>query len=149
MPVSTGTMEITDDGRATLLGGRCRACAAPHFPLAATCPYCGAGSVERMELPHRGTLWGWTAVTTAPPGYEGPVPYGFGVVELGGELRIITRITEVDPSALSFGQPVELVVDTVGATGDGDDLVAWAFSPASSAVGRSAGTQPGSAGERA
>ena len=23
----------------------------------------------------------WTAVTTAPPGYEGPVPYGFGVVE--------------------------------------------------------------------
>jgi len=103
-------MELVDDG--ALVGGRCRECARHHFPLLATCPYCAApDGIERVALPSTGTLWGWTAVTASPPGYEGPVPYGFGVVELPVGLRVITRITEPDPSRLHFGQPMHLVVE--------------------------------------
>jgi hypothetical protein len=66
------------------------------------------------------------------------VPYGFGIVELAAErLRMIGRITEPDPSALTFGQTMRVVAATVpaGEPGEGeggDDVVTWAFSPAAS-----------------
>jgi uncharacterized OB-fold protein len=114
----------TDDGP-RLVGGYSATSGHHHFPLNAVCPYTGADDVERVLLPATGTLWGWTAVNTAPPGYEGPVPYGFGVVELdGAALRVVTRLTESDPAALSDGQPMRLVVEQIG------DLDVWAFTPA-------------------
>jgi uncharacterized OB-fold protein len=83
-----------------------------------------------VELSGRGRLWSWTAVTTAPPGYGGDVPYGFGVVELPEGLRVVTRLTEADPSRLSAGRPMELVLVPVGADGDGGRrVVTYAFAP--------------------
>ena len=68
-------------------------------------------------------LWAWTAVTAAPPGYDGPVPYGFGIVELTKErLRIVTRLREADPAQLTFGQPMQLVADALP-----NGMVTWAF----------------------
>src|SRR5580692_5634525 len=92
----------------TLIGGRCRGCDAVCFPIQDVCPYCSEESVSRVELSRSGTLWAWTAVTAAPPGYEGPVPYGFGVVELPEGVRIITRLTESDPAKLTQGQAMKL-----------------------------------------
>jgi uncharacterized OB-fold protein len=64
-------------------------------------------------------------VTTAPPGYDGPVPYGFGVVELDGiRLRVVGRLTESDPSALHEGQAMRVTSEQVG------ELAVWAFAPA-------------------
>jgi uncharacterized OB-fold protein len=76
-------------------------------------------------------LWAWTAVTAAPPGYRGTVPFGFGVVELDDKVRVITRLTESDPRALEFGQPMRLVLDVVDHDDDDDvDVAMWAFAPA-------------------
>jgi uncharacterized OB-fold protein len=100
-----------------------------HFPRFARCPYTGADDVEPAALPATGTLWLWTAVTAAPPGYTGPVPFGFGVVELPIGLRVITRITEADPAALDAGMPVRLVAEVVAVDDDGTEVVAWAFAP--------------------
>jgi uncharacterized OB-fold protein len=77
-----------------------------------------------------GTLWGWTAVTAAPPGYNGPAPFGFGIVQLDDGLRVVTRITESDPGALTFGEAMTLVYDVVDHDEDGNDVVTWAFAPA-------------------
>ncbi|HKA84608.1 MAG TPA: OB-fold domain-containing protein [Acidimicrobiales bacterium] len=78
-----------------------------------------------VSLPRTGSLWAWTAVTAAPPGYEGPVPYGFGVVELDGVgLRVVGRLTEPDPSALREGQPMVVTTETLPG-----GLVVWAFTP--------------------
>ena len=85
--------------------------------------------VESVELSDRGTLWGWTAVTAAPPGYSGAVPFGFGVVELTEGLRVITRITEGDPAKLEFGMPMRLVADVLHADDDGTDVITYAFTP--------------------
>jgi uncharacterized OB-fold protein len=74
-------------------------------------------------------LWGWTAVTASPPGYDGEVPFGFGVVELDEGPRVITRLTEADPGALTFGQRVHLVTDVVARDDDGNDVITWAFAP--------------------
>lgn len=111
-----------DDVR--LIGGYSPSSGHHHFPLSPVCPYTGADDVERVALPTTGTLWAWTAVTTAPPGYDGPVPYGFGVVELDGiGLRVVGRLTESDPGALHDGQPMRVVAEPVG------DLTVWAFTP--------------------
>jgi uncharacterized OB-fold protein len=115
--------ERGDDGTITLIGGYSPTSAKFHFPLLDVCPYSGAADVERVGLSRDATLWAWTAVTAAPPGYEGPVPYGFGVVELVREkLRIITRLRESDPAALTFGQSMSLVTDELP-----NGVVAWAF----------------------
>ena len=122
-PIHEGLFEIAPDGSITLIGGYSPSSGKYHFPLLDTCPYSGATDVERVALTRAGTLWAWTAVTTAPPGYTGAVPYGFGVVELVHEqLRIITRLRECDPSRLEFGQPMTLVADELP-----DGVVTWAF----------------------
>jgi uncharacterized OB-fold protein len=84
--------------------------------------------VDDIELSPIGVLWAWTAVTAPPPGYEGPVPYGFGVVELPEGLRVISRLTEPDPAKLEFGQAMELVLEPV-AHHDGHRVLTYAFAP--------------------
>jgi uncharacterized OB-fold protein len=85
--------------------------------------------VGAVELSPIGSLWGWTAVTTAPPGYRGEVPFGFGVVELPEGLRVITRLTEPDPERLSFGEPMRLVLVPLHVDEEGRDVVTYAFAP--------------------
>lgn len=125
-PVHDGLFDETPDGP-RLRGTRCRACSLHHFPASDACPFCGSGDVKAVGLSRTGTLWGWTSVATAPPGYDGPVPFGFGVVELPEGLRIITRLEEPDPSRLGLGQAMTLVLAEVGATDDGDPIVTYSF----------------------
>jgi uncharacterized OB-fold protein len=128
-PVAPDLFELRDDGGLTLLGGYSPSSGLHHFPRFATCPYTGADDVEPAPLPDRATLWAWTAVTAAPPGYTGRVPFGFGVVELTGGLRVVTRITEADPAALTFAMAMQLVADVIAVDDDGTEVVAWAFAP--------------------
>ena len=114
--------ELSDDG---LVGGQCASCRRRHFPPASWCPWCGGEEVDTVTLSTTGTLWAWTAVVAPPPGYDGEVPYGFGVVELPADgLRLVTRLTEPDPSRLTLGQPVELRTVTLP-----DGQTTWAFGP--------------------
>jgi uncharacterized OB-fold protein len=119
---------FTTGAEPRLIGGTCRDCARQHFPSTSTCPYCGSSAIDSVTLPTTGRLWAWTQITAPPPGYTGPVPFGFGVVELGECLRVVTRLTEADASALQTGQPMHLVLDEVGER-DGDPVVSWAFAP--------------------
>jgi len=129
--IADGLFELHDDGTIALVGGYSPTSGRYHFPLLDTCPYSGATDIETVTLSTDATLWLWTAVTAAPPGYVGPVPFGFGVVELDHEqLRVITRLTESDPAQLTFGQPMRLVADTLPGE-DGDPVVTWAFQASS------------------
>jgi len=134
--VSTATRPLADnlfreraDGAIVLVGGYSPSSGRTHFPRLAACPYTGADDVEEVELPTDGTLWGWTAVTARPPGYDGDLPFGFGVVELSDRLRVITRLTVADPDALTFGQAMHLVPDVLQTDDDGTAVVTYAFAP--------------------
>ncbi|HEX3796460.1 MAG TPA: Zn-ribbon domain-containing OB-fold protein [Acidimicrobiales bacterium] len=123
---------FTDGERPTLLGSRCADCGAHHFPRHDTCPYCSSEDVEPVALSGAGTLWAWTAVTAPPPGYEGEIPFGIGVVELPEGIRVISRLCESDPGALDLGQPMELRVVPLHLDADGNDVVTFAFAPSES-----------------
>jgi uncharacterized OB-fold protein len=127
--ISDGLFELHDDGTIALVGGYSPTSKRFHFPRLDSCPYTGATDIETVTLSSDGMLWAWTAVTAAPPGYAGPVPFGFGVVELTHEkLRVITRLTEPDPANLEFGQAMRLVAQSL--PGEAGDVVTWAFEAA-------------------
>jgi len=118
----SGPELFTGDG---LVGGECGTCGRRHFPLAEWCPWCGEPDPVRVQLSRHGTLWSWTSVTAAPPGYEGEVPFGFGVVELADDgLQVVTRLTEPDPDRLSLGDPMTFTVVALDA-----GRSTWAFTP--------------------
>jgi uncharacterized OB-fold protein len=114
-----------------LVGGACGACDRRHFPVATWCPWCGAPSPAEIVLSREGRLWSWTAVEAAPPGYAGTVPFGLGVVDLPADgLRVVTRLTEADPTALGEGQPMRFTVVDLD-----EGRTTWAFEPLPGAGG--------------
>ena len=127
-PITPGLFR-DDDGGPHLLTGRCRRCARRHFPVAPTCPYCGADGCLETPAGPRGRLCLYTVVLTAPPGYRGPVPYGFGVVEVDDGLRVITRLTESRPERLRPGLAVHLVLEPLFTDDEGRAVVSYAFRP--------------------
>jgi uncharacterized OB-fold protein len=57
-------------------------------------------------------------------------PYGVGYIELPGQLKIESRLTIADPTALKSGMAMELVGEVIGQDEEGNDLVTFAFAPA-------------------
>jgi uncharacterized OB-fold protein len=112
-----------------LLGSKCTNCGSVIFPRADSCTYCATEDPEPIEFSTHGTLWSWTAVTAPPPGYEGEVPFGVGVVELPEGVRVITRLTESDPAALHAGQSMVFQIVTLHTDAEGNDVVTYAFAP--------------------
>ena len=87
-------------------------------------------------LARRGRLWAWTTQDFPPPSppYTGPtgkdfVPFGVGYVELPGEVKVETRLTESDPDVLEIGMEMELVLVPFRTNDDGDEVVTFAFRP--------------------
>jgi uncharacterized OB-fold protein len=84
--------------------------------------------VTDVALSDSGTLWLWTTVTTAPPGYLGDVPFGFGIVALPEGVRVITRLSVPDDSYVD-GLPMHLQIVPLRETDNGDAVETWEFAP--------------------
>jgi uncharacterized OB-fold protein len=140
-PIHPGLLTTDADGSARLIGGHCAACEQLHLPAGPACPYCGAGGVSTRPLSRAGVVWGATTVIAAPPGYLGPVPFGFGVVELPEGVRVITRLT--GPDVVAPGTPVTLTTEALPIDPDGRTATTWTFAPDPAATGASpAGPDP-------
>ncbi|WP_163547250.1 Zn-ribbon domain-containing OB-fold protein [Candidatus Frankia nodulisporulans] len=122
-----------------LIGSRCSVCQAVTFPRKPSCPRCGNPDMAERLLPRRGTLVAWTIQGFLPKApYAGGEteetfrPYGVGLVQLGDEVRVETRLTEADPEKLRFGMELELVVVPFRTDADGTEVVIHAFAPTES-----------------
>ncbi|MFK8025900.1 MAG: Zn-ribbon domain-containing OB-fold protein [Ilumatobacter sp.] len=136
--VADGIFNIVD-GTPVLLGSRCTNCDNHMFPRQSGCPKCMFNEQEDIELASAGTLWAWTIQAFPPkaPPYLGPTgadfePYGVGYVELPGQVRVETRLTEADPDRLEIGMEMEIVLHHLTTDDDGNDVVTYAFAPTSS-----------------
>jgi uncharacterized OB-fold protein len=127
-PITPGLFRDSGDGP-RLLAGHCAACTRSHFPATDVCPYCGEAPCELREVGPHATLFLFTTITSQPPGYRGPLPYGFGVVELVEGMRVVTRLTETDATRLRPGLPMRLVVEPLYTDEDGTPVVTYAFAP--------------------
>lgn len=136
VPVSEGVFRVSDDGP-HLLGSRCLDCGTYTFPAQSGCQRCSGTNTERTELANRGTLWTWTIQgfpPKSPPflGNSDPAtftPFGVGYVELPGQVKVETRITEADPAKLSIGMEMEMILEPIAKDVSGNDIVTFAFRP--------------------
>jgi uncharacterized protein len=60
------------------------------------------------------------------------VPYAVGYVQLGDEIRVETRLTQMD--GLRSGGEMELVLIPFRTDGDGNEVVTFAFQPVAGAA---------------
>ena len=135
VPVAEGLFTWPAD-EPQLIGSRCRECGIITFPTQDSCPRCASTDMEQQLLARRGRLWAWTTQDfphPAPP-YAGPtgkefVPFGVGYVELPGEVKVETRLTESDADALEIGMEMELAVVPFRTDEDGNEVVTFAFRP--------------------
>jgi uncharacterized OB-fold protein len=134
VPIAEGVFTWPAD-EPQLIGSRCTECGMVTFPAQASCPRDGSTAMEEHLLARRGTLWAWTTQSfPPPPPYSGPtgkdfVPFGVGYVELGGEVKVESRLTESDPTKLAHGMDVELVVVPFRTDDDGNEVMTFAFRP--------------------
>lgn len=137
-PVADGVFTWpSDDPR--LIGSRCTSDGVVTFPAQASCPRCQSPMEEALLEP-TGTLWTWTVQGFLPksPPYAGPEspesfsPYGVGYVELGGQVRVESRL-EGDPAALEIGMPMELVIVPFRKDAHGNEVMTYAFRPVAAA----------------
>ena len=123
VPVKEGLFALDGDA-AVLLGGHCPGCGRWSFPAQTVCPYCGDDGCQVRRLGRIGVLQLCTTVTNRPPGYDGPLPFGFGVVELPEGIRVLSRILQ--PERLRPGDRVQCTLDVLNCI-DGRDVVTYAF----------------------
>jgi uncharacterized OB-fold protein len=135
VPVAEGVFTSLDDPR--LIGSRCDNCGNHMFPTQGSCPRCAGTSTSEVELEPRGTLWTWTVQGYPPksPPYAGDAdpktfrPFGVGYVELPGQVKVETRLTEADPAKLEIGMDMKLTLVPLYTNDDGDEVVTFAFAP--------------------
>jgi uncharacterized OB-fold protein len=122
-PVQAGL--LAEDPPA-LLGGGCAACGRVHFPRRPVCPDCQAADVTPARLATVGTIYTFTIVQSRPPGYIGPTPYAFGIVELADDLRVTTTLIADPLESLEIGDRVRFELITLQ-EGDADAVSSFAF----------------------
>ena len=134
--VAEGVLEETADGP-RLKGSRCIDCGTFAFPAQKSCQRCSGTNIEPSLLADKGVLWTFTIQGFPPksPPYRGNadlatfVPFGVGYVELPGEVKVETRLTESDPSKLHIGMEVRLVIVPLRVDPDGTEVMMFAFEP--------------------
>ncbi|WP_344603900.1 Zn-ribbon domain-containing OB-fold protein [Sporichthya brevicatena] len=102
----------TGGGRGELLISRCAACRRWLHPPVPVCRYCLSTDVISTPAVGTGTVFSFT-VNHQPwmPGMA--VPFVVAVVELDDEpgLRLVTRLTGVEPADVRVGLPVRVVFE--------------------------------------
>lgn len=135
VPIHPGLFTLPGDPRGPrLLTARCAACGKHHFPAGSTCPYCGVADCTPEAIGARGTLYLHTVVNSRPPGYRGPLPYGFGIVELPEGLRVVSRLTESRLEELRPGMSLALEIAPLFVNDAGDEVLSFAYGPAGDAA---------------
>jgi uncharacterized OB-fold protein len=116
------------DGEWELPGTRCEACSAVFHPERRRCPRCGSSDLTGISLAKTGELISCTQVHQASPDSLVPAPYWLGLVRLdGGPVIEALGISDLNGTALSAGQRVELVVEPLTTDEEGRKMVMYRF----------------------
>ncbi len=87
---------------------RCASCGRHVFYPRAVCPHCSSAGLEWVDASGRGTLYSYSVVHRAPPGFE--APYAVALVDLAEGVRMMTRLVDVAIDDLAVGQALEVAI---------------------------------------
>ncbi|MBI2862881.1 MAG: OB-fold domain-containing protein [Chloroflexi bacterium] len=112
-----------------LIGQRCSACGGYAFPKRVLCPHCLHGDTSKPALlPPRATLYSYCVVYVPPMGFS--APYGLGTVDFPEQrLRINAPIRSDDFDHLELGEEMQLVVERIRESSEGEPLLGYVFVP--------------------
>ncbi|MFV0511016.1 MAG: Zn-ribbon domain-containing OB-fold protein [Shewanella algae] len=119
-----------------LKASQCQHCGTLAFPQSKSCMACGSEEVAVRELPASGSLWTYTVQRFMPKSPynsdETPKtyrPYGIGYVELGGAIRVETRIPLEEGAELALDTPMALGFYVHRTEDDGTQVMNYHFTP--------------------
>ena len=96
--------------REKLIGQECVRCKNIQFPPRAVCAKCGSKELRKKELPKYGKVVSYTLIYYPPEGYDLVKPKIIAIVELSNGVKVFTELTDVKPSEVKIGMPVEAVL---------------------------------------
>jgi len=132
LPIVEGlfTMPSSPDERPQLIGSRCKACGEVFFPKRLICAHCYGQDVEEISLSGKGELYTYTIVRAPTLGYQGPIPFVVGQIELPEGLTIQSILTGCEPESLEIGMPMEITLGKLEEDEAGNEIVTYMFRPA-------------------
>ena len=86
--------------------------------------FTGRRNLEWREVSGKGTLYSFTEIHVAPPGFEDLAPYLIGVVELHEGVRMMTPRQGVTLDDAALGMPMRVCWQTLS-----DEITSPAFEP--------------------
>jgi uncharacterized OB-fold protein len=115
-----------EDGGAYLVVGTCSDCGSRAFGAESYCYACGAEAIEREPVSRRGTLYAFTQIHVAPPGFS--TPFAVGYVDFPEGVRVFGQL-ETEPVAPAIGEPVEVTTGPIRVDADGCVVEGYKFRP--------------------
>ena len=95
--------------RYSLVGERCEHCHNEIFRPRDVWPHCAEPAQKEFALSGKGTVYSYTTVYDPPAGFEAYAPYPVALVRLDDGPMVTAQLTDVAPSEVSIGMPVEMV----------------------------------------
>jgi uncharacterized OB-fold protein len=105
MPSARYTREIPQ--RYRLEAAKCAGCGKIYYPPRRVC-VCGGREFETVGLPNTGKVVTYTVIRVGPSDFSDEVPYGLGIVELDGGVRLMAQLVDVPLEEIKTGMPVTL-----------------------------------------
>ena len=96
--VNTGRLDVQ----------RCNSCRRHVFYPRSVCPHCGGVDLKWVTVSGMGTVYSFTVVHRAPAEFQAEAPYVVALVELEEGVRMLTRLIDVEASAVRVAMPVEV-----------------------------------------
>jgi uncharacterized OB-fold protein len=131
VPLREGIFRLpsSPDEEPGLIGSRCQNCGDRFFPKRHICLSCGQEGIEETTLGRRGKIWTYTVARQTPPGSLMQAPYVIAVVQLADGPMVQAVLSECDLEAVRVGMEVEMVLEKMGTSAEGNDLMAFKFKP--------------------
>ena len=87
----------------------CQDCGTYTYYPRTLCMRCMSDNLEWRPVSGAGTVYSYTVVRSAPPGFEDMAPYVVASVDLAEGTRMMANVLTDDPDSVSIGMPVQVV----------------------------------------
>lgn len=116
--------------RYCLVGETCDSCGEKIFPSRKNCLGCEAPAQELYTFTGLGEIYSYTTIYDAPAGFEHNAPFMVALIKLEEGPLVTAQLTDMDPSEVEIGMPVEMVTRKLRTDGDeGMIIYGYKFRP--------------------